>query len=688
MDSGLTNTSDTYHPDDVWSAIESDAMTPPSDMWETWAGGDVTADSSDNWNSEQLNFETLEFTYLTIEESAFSFRAIPTITLTGINGIGPSAFQYIFDSTTPTAPASGIQSTLTIDFNNSEDGVIGTSAFQSTYFDTVTIKNSGDGAYTFDGQVCSGAIIGDLTLGNGLTSISNLAFKDAQIPKITINSDPQTPYTIGESAFHGNEALTTLDFGSNLQSIGKGAFQIGENAVNKLDAVTIDTDYPALIGEAAFSFRAIPTITLTGINGIGPSAFQYIFDSTTPTAPASGIQSTLTIDFNNSEDGVIGTSAFQSTYFDTVTIKNSGDGAYTFDGQVCWGAIIGDLTLGNGLTSISNLAFKDAQIPKITINTETPYTIGEAAFHGNEALTTLDFGLNLQSIGKGAFQIGENAVNKLDAVTIDTDYPALIGEAAFSFRAIPTITLTGINGIGPSAFQYIFDSTTPTAPASGIQSTLTIDFNNSEDGVIGTSAFQSTYFDTVTIKNSGDGAYTFDGQVCSGAIIGDLTLGNGLTSISNLAFKDAQIPKITINTETPYTIGEAAFHGNEALTTLDFGLNLQSIGKGAFQIGENAVNKLDALTIDTDYPALIGEAAFSFRAIPTITLTGINGIGPSAFQYIFDSTTPTAPASGIQSTLTIDFNNSEDGVIGTSAFQSTYFDTVTIKKLGRRCIYF
>ena len=89
--------------------------------------------------------------------------------------------------------------------------------------------------------MCWGAIIGDLTLGNGLTSIPDRAFGLSQITNITINSDPQTPYTIGEAAFHGNEALTTLDFGLNLQSIGKEAFTIGENAVNKLDAVTIDS---------------------------------------------------------------------------------------------------------------------------------------------------------------------------------------------------------------------------------------------------------------------------------------------------------------------------------------------------------------------------------------------------------------------------------------------------------------
>ena len=127
------------------------------------------------------------------------------------------------------------------------------------------------------------ATIGDLTLGNGLTSIPNLVFKDAQITNITINSDPQTPYTIGEAAFHGNEALTTLDFGSNLQYIGKDAFTIGENSVNNLDALTINSTgtSPLVRPALVLSGNKYPQYNTTNLQYIGKDAFTIGENSVT-----------------------------------------------------------------------------------------------------------------------------------------------------------------------------------------------------------------------------------------------------------------------------------------------------------------------------------------------------------------------------------------------------------------------
>ena len=525
MNRGVTNTSDTYHPNDVWSAIESDAMTPPGGMWKMWIANDadtsIFTDNSDHennsggletgeWQDQELTFEPTQITYRTIESGAFSFRAIPTITLIGINGIGGDAFRYIFNVSTmaPLPPfweeatgeegelvyvdhSSGTtqsdrpppaQSTLTIDFNNSEEGVIGAAAFAFTYFDTVTITNSA-GAYTFDAQPFGYATIGDLTLGNGLTSIPAQSFRLAQITNITINSDK--PYTIGEAAFSGNNALTTLDFGSNLQSIGKNAFAIwNANAVSST------------------------------INDV-------------------------IINFNNSEEGVIGAGAFLSQNITNLTITNSGDGTYTFDEQPFYNATIGDLTLGNGLTSIPAQSFRLAQITNITINSDKPYTIGEAAFSGNNALTTLDFGSNLQSIGKNAFAIwNANAVSST------------------------------INDV-------------------------IINFNNSEEGVIGAGAFLSQNITNLTITNSGGGTYTIGENAFLDCRINALYLQDGLTSIGATAFQSLRIETdwfrgisiLDISDQTsPYEIGERAFYDQKRIYSLRLGSGITKIGAGAFSM--------------------------------------------------------------------------------------------------------
>jgi uncharacterized repeat protein (TIGR02543 family) len=166
---------------------------------------------------------------------AFSFQANDTNVAAGATVLG-----YTPGSLTPVVP-----STVTL------DGV------------TYDVKTIGNGAFRYS------AITG-ITLPETLETISELAFDNANLVTVTI---PDSVTYIGEQSFSNQSHMTSITFGSGLETIKYAAFA---NVAN-LGPVTIPANV-SLIEQYAFGYS--PRITSVTFNGsVATIATQAFFSN-------------------------------------------------------------------------------------------------------------------------------------------------------------------------------------------------------------------------------------------------------------------------------------------------------------------------------------------------------------------------------------------------------------------------
>ena len=257
--------------------------------------------------------------------------------------------------------------------------------------------------------------------GSKLEAIGNAAFQNTGLETITL---PESPVVIGENAFTGNEALTSVDLGGTTE-VGKGAFT-GNSALASVDFGAVST-----IGENAFSNTGLTEVVLpeTSVT-IGENAF-------------TGNEALTSVDLGGTTE--VGKGAF------------TGNSALT---SVDFGTV----------SSIGENAFSNTGLTEVVLP-ETSVTIGKGAFSGNEALTSVDLG-GTTTVGEGAFQ-GNSALKDVDFGSVNR-----IESNAFNGTNLGSITIPDtVTSIRGGAFQNA-GVTSVTIEGSGPSTISSTAFNN------------------------------------------------------------------------------------------------------------------------------------------------------------------------------------------------------------------
>ena len=444
---------------------------------------------------------------------------------------------------------------------------IGDSAFnRCTELTSISIPSSVTiiGAYAF--SACTG--LTGVSIPSSVTTIGDSAF--AECNGLTSISIPSGITSIGYGAFHRCTGLTSISIPSGVTTIGDQAFlectgltnvsippgvtAIGNYAFygcSGLSSVSIPSGVTT-IGSGAFSnCTALANVSIpSSVITIGNGAFSYCTDLTSVSIP-SGV---ITID-GGAFSGCIGLTSV-SIPSSVITI---GDG--TFSG--CTGIVSFSVDAANpNYSSSDGVLFNKLQTSliqcpegKIGVYTIplTVTTIGHDAFSGCTGLTSISFPSSLTTIGDSAFSGCTGLTNvSIPPVVTSIGSGAFYGCTGLTSMSIPS----SVTSVGGSAFSgctrivsFSVDAANPNYSSS--------------DSVL----FNKLQTSLIQYPVGKSGAYTIPSGVIT---IGDAAFSGciALTSVS--------IPSSVI------TIGGGAFSGCTSLTSVTIPPSVTTIGYHAF----------------------------------------------------------------------------------------------------------
>lgn len=490
------------------------------------------------------------------------------------------------------------------------------------------------GNYLPEGVFYGCSALGEFTFaGEELQGIGAYAFEDTGLTSIKL---PAGEYTVGSGAFANCTKLAqvSINAGSTLTFDGLNPFEGCQNLVFKVEGEgesykLIDgalynfagdtlislpssvTSYSfpkgvTKIGDSALSGSSLSTIDLTGITSIG----KYAFAGSKLTSVVWP-ESITTI-----ADGTF----FDCDELTSVTgiqnVTEVGSNAFASCNNLT------NLTFGDKLTEVGIHAFsfltdlRNAEQNKLrNIYAPNLQTVGAYAFAGT-IISGANYS-NVTSLGEGAFrQCGSLGTVTLGAVTTMGDF------AFYGTLALSTVNFAdGTTGIG----DYAFSTYDPRVDSLSVQNPSKLSFDDKVLYYVRPTYMNiktRTALTTINVGGTGSlkniGEFAFAGQ--AGLTTIDLS---GVQTVGNSAFRRCG-GLGTANLKNVETIGDYAFFGT-SLTAVELD-NATVIGDYAFAGGQQMV-------FDNTDPVLsnVVTREISGGLIATLTMPKVERIGAFAF---------------------------------------------------------
>ena len=440
---------------------------------------------------------------------------------------------------------------------------------------------------TKDGETLVLGVNGDVTIPEGVTSISDRAFVGCSgLRSATI---PDGVTSIGASAFYYCSGLMSVSIGNGVTSIGDSAFRHCSGLTN----IVVDAHNVKYASANGLLLSKDGTSLIQGVNGvvvipdgvttIGDYAFYSCGDLREVTIPNSVTN--------------IGTASFSYCY--RLSIISIPDGVVTIGASAfsnCSG--LRNVTIPDSVTSIGNYAFYYCRgLTSVTIP-DSVTSIGDSAFRFCSGLTGLAIGDSVKNIGNDAFQ----GCSGLTSVTIPDGVTSIGLDAFCDCSGLTSVMIpSSVTSIGSSAF-----SGTPF-------------YNNQPDGLVvfGKVAYKmkGSCPSSVTIPNSvtSIGDFAFDG--CDG--LTSVTIPDGVTSVGDSAFYGCSgLTSVTIP-DSVTSIGNNAFYECSGLASVTIGDGVTNIDNCTF---ENCVS-LGCVTIGNGVTNIGCEAFHDCTALTNVVMS-------------------------------------------------------------------
>ena len=446
----------------------------------------------------------------------------------------------------------------------------------------------------------------DVVIPNGVTNISENAFKDQGLTSVEI---PESVTEIGAYAFVGNSFSSYVYIPNENANVATSAFD------SSIVVVVEGT-------ESCFIKDANDSTTLT----------DYFCLATTVEIPD---------DVTNIADSV-----FENKGLNSVTLPQNltsiGNNAFKDNN-------LESLDIPNSVTDIGDSAFAgNSDLELYIFPSSSNPTVGNNAFPNGYAIITKDVCFEFDATGKiNNYYDNEDDNTSNPACPRDVVIPqgvTFIGEYAFSSNSLTSVIIPdSVNSIGNDAFSENFltsviipNSVTDigdSAFAGNLDLELYI-FPSSSNPTVENNAFPNGYAiatkdvcfefdatDTGKINNYYDNE---DDNTSNPACPRDVVIPQGVTSIGTYAFYNNSLTSVTIP-DSVTSIGNKAFWVN-SLTSVSIPDSVTSIGSYAFE-----KNFLTSVIIP-DSVIFIGEYAFSKNYLTSVIIPdSVNSIGGYAF---------------------------------------------------------
>lgn len=368
-------------------------------------------------------------------ESSWRYKALNIPSQVGDYTV--TRLTFTFSSTSPLIPSVTIPETVTY--------------MEGSLFKFMTILElyyNAEAAETGAAGESSGVFFrGDIRafhLGENVRSIPDYCFASTTM---TIDELKLNVESIGRKAFYNDKKITTLMLGENVGFIGFEAF--GENEIENINYHAVNAQsapYGQLAG-GTFNNVSVSTITIGGQVTVIPehlfcnieyTADTLVFPDCLTTVGAGAFSGNditigeLTVGENITSigqeafaNGTIGLLSYNAVdaRLDGVTEANNHRTSF-------WGADVGELRIGNQVRSLPDTLFYAMGLTQdtLTLPDSITYVGAYVLSHSGDAnsgktvrIGTLEIGENVTHIGRAAF--GRNIYDKVVVRTVEADIP-------------------------------------------------------------------------------------------------------------------------------------------------------------------------------------------------------------------------------------------------------------------------